>query len=78
MSGDLLELRLGEEEASWAGEGWGLGGGCSGVLVGVVGDGGGGDAVGLEEGEDVGFGEVEAECFEGDFEFVVVDVVVFV
>ena len=32
----------------------------------------------LEEREDVGFGEVEAEGFEGDFEFVVVDVEVFV
>jgi len=33
-----------------------------------VGRGGrGGDTVGLEEGEDVGFGEVEAEGFEGDF-----------
>jgi hypothetical protein len=29
--------------------------------------------VGGEVGEEVGFGEVEAEGFEGDFEFVVVD-----
>jgi hypothetical protein len=28
--------------------------------------------------ENFGFGQVEAEGFEGDFEFVVVDVVVFV
>lgn len=49
--------------------GVGLGGGV---------EGGGGDAVGLEEGEDVGFGEVEAQGFEGDFELVVVDVGVFV
>lgn len=32
----------------------------------------------LEEGEDVGFGEVKAQGFESYFEFVVVDVVVFV
>jgi len=31
-----------------------------------------------EEGEDFGFGEVEAEGFEGDFEFVVVYLLVFV
>ena len=31
-----------------------------------------------EEFEDGGFGEVEAEGFEGDFEFVVVDSLVFV
>lgn len=39
---------------------------------------GGRGAVGLEDGEDFGFGEVEAEGFHGDFEFVVVDFVVFV
>ena len=39
---------------------------------------GGRDAVGLQQSEDVGFGQVEAEGFEGDFEFVVVDVEVFV
>jgi hypothetical protein len=32
-----------------------------------------GDAVLGEEGEQFGFGQVEAEGFEGDFEFVVVD-----
>lgn len=32
----------------------------------------------LEELEDFGLGEVEAEGFEGDFEFVVVDLLVFV
>ena len=35
-------------------------------------------AVGLEDGEDFGLGDVEAEGFHGDFEFVVVDFVVFV
>ena len=35
-------------------------------------------AVGGEEGDDFGFGEVETEGFEGDFEFVVVDALVFV
>lgn len=39
---------------------------------------GGRGAVGLEDGEDFGLGEVEAEGFHGDFEFVVVDFVVFV
>lgn len=38
----------------------------------------GGRAVRGEEGEDVRFGEVETEGFEGDFEFVVVDTLVFV
>jgi len=38
----------------------------------------GGRAVGLEDGEDFGFGEVEAEGFHGDFEFVVVYFLVFV
>ncbi len=38
----------------------------------------GGRAVRLEDGEDFGFGEVEAEGFHGDFEFVVVDFLVFV
>lgn len=32
----------------------------------------------MQDVQDLGFGEVEAEGFEGDFEFVVVDVVVFV
>ena len=32
----------------------------------------------LQDGEDFGLGEVEAESFHGDFEFVVVDLVVFV
>ena len=40
--------------------------------------GGRGDAVCLEDGEDVLFGKVEAEGFKRDFELVVVDVVVFV
>ena len=39
---------------------------------------GGRGAVGLKDGEDFGFGEVEAEGLHGDFEFVVVDFVVFV
>ena len=34
--------------------------------------------MGLQDIEDFGFGEVEAEGFEGDFELVVVDVGVFV
>ena len=34
--------------------------------------------MGLQDGEDFGFGEVEAEGFQRDFELVVVDVVVFV
>ena len=34
--------------------------------------------MGLEDGQDFGFGEVEAEGFHGDFEFVVVDAFVFV
>lgn len=34
--------------------------------------------MGLEDGEDFGFGEVEAEGFHGDFEFVVVYFLVFV
>jgi len=38
----------------------------------------GGGAVGLEDGEDFGFGDVEAEGFHGDFELVVVDLLVFV
>lgn len=46
--------------------------------VACSGEGRGGDAVGLEFVEDVCFGEVEAEGFQGDFELVVVDVVVFV
>jgi hypothetical protein len=37
-----------------------------------------GNAVLGEEGEDVGFGKVETEGFEGNFEFVVVDSLVFV
>lgn len=52
------------------------------VVVVVVRGGGGGrlgwNAVGLEDGEDFGFGEVEAEGFHCDFEFVVVDAFVFV
>lgn len=32
----------------------------------------------LEDGEDFGFGEVEAEGFHGDFKFVVVDFLIFV
>ncbi len=50
------------------------------VVIGVGGGGrrGGGGAVGLQDGEDFGLGEVEAEGFHGDFEFVVVDFVVFV
>ena len=39
---------------------------------------GGGGAVGLEDGEDFGFGQVEAEGFHGDLEFVIVDFVVLV
>jgi hypothetical protein len=35
-------------------------------------------AVGGEEGEDLGFWEVEAESLEGDFEFVVVYSTVFI
>lgn len=31
-----------------------------------------------EEGDDVGFGEVEAQGFQRDFELVVVDVIIFV
>jgi len=38
----------------------------------------GGDAVSLEDVQDFGFRKVEAEGFESDFEFVVVDVGVFV
>lgn len=34
--------------------------------------------MGLEDGEDLGFGDVEAEGFHGDFELVVVDFLVFV
>lgn len=34
--------------------------------------------MGLQDGEDFGLGEVEAEGFHGDFEFVVVDFVVLV
>ena len=34
--------------------------------------------MGLQDGEDFGFGEVEAEGFHGDFELVVVDLVVLV
>lgn len=34
--------------------------------------------MGLQDGEDFGFGEVEAEGFHGDFELVVVDFVVLV
>lgn len=37
-----------------------------------------GSAVGGEEGDYLCFGEVEAEGFEGNFEFVVVDALVFV
>lgn len=53
------------------------------LAVGVGGGGGvrrrgGRGSVGLEDGEDFGLGEVEAEGFHGDFEFVVVDFVVFV
>ncbi len=67
-------MREGEEEA----------GTVVGVLlvgIGVGGGGGrkgGGGAVGLQDGEDFELGEVEAEGFHGDFEFVVVDFVVFV
>ena len=32
----------------------------------------------LQEGEDLRFGDFEAEGFHGDFEFVVVDLLVFV
>ena len=34
--------------------------------------------VGLKDGQDFGFGEVEAQGFHGDFELVVVDAFVFV
>ena len=34
--------------------------------------------VGAEKGDYFGFGEVEAESFEGDFEFVIVNALVFV
>lgn len=34
--------------------------------------------MGLQEREDVGFREVEAQGFHGDFEFVVIDIGVFV
>lgn len=53
---------------------------CTGTLIGtltgteVI----GGGPVGREEGDDFCFGEVEAQGFEGDFEFVVVDSLVFV
>ncbi len=56
-------------------------GGTGGVLSCGGGCGGGGrgrGAVGLEQLEDFRFGQVEAEGFEGDFEFVVVDPLVFV
>lgn len=46
--------------------------------VGVVRGRLGGGAVGLEDGEDFGFGDVEAEGFHGDFELMVVDFLVFV
>lgn len=36
------------------------------------------DTVGLEQSQNIRFGQVEAQGFEGDFEFVVVNVVVFV
>ena len=39
---------------------------------------GGRGAVGLQDGEDFGLGEVEAEGLHGDFELVVVDFVVFI
>lgn len=35
-------------------------------------------AVGLENGEDLGFGNVEAKGFHGDFELMIVDLLVFV
>ena len=35
-------------------------------------------AVCLEDGEDFGFGDIEAEGFHGDFEFVVINLLVFV
>ena len=47
-------------------------------VVGRRGPRGRGFAVGLEEGEEVGFRQVEAEGFEGDFKFVEVDASVFV
>ena len=34
--------------------------------------------MGLEQGENFGFGDFEAEGFHGDFEFVVIDLLVFV
>lgn len=46
--------------------------------VGLVGGWLGGGAVGLEDREDFGFGNVEAEGFHGDFELVIVDLLVFV
>ena len=47
--------------------------GVGGIIVG-----GRGYTVCLEDGDDFGFGEVEAEGFHGGFEFVVVDAFVFV
>ena len=38
----------------------------------------GGDTVSLKDGDDLVLGQVEAEGFHGDFEFVVVDALVFV
>ena len=82
MGGYLKEVGVGKEKAGGTGEGWLLGrlcgACCSGVVVIIVLDGGCGNAVGLEDEEDIGFGEVEAQGFEGDFELVVVDVEVFV
>ena len=54
------------------------------LLIVAVGDRGGSGrrggrgAVGLQNGEDFGLGEVEAEGLHGDFELVVVDFVVFI
>ncbi len=65
--GEILFSRLRGEALAWTG----------GTLWGWEGDVWGNAVLG-EEGEDVGFGKVETEGFEGNFEFVVVDSLVFV
>lgn len=78
LRGDLQEAGVREQQAAGPAERLRRGVFVGRGLLAVAVQGGGRHAIRGEEGDDVGFGQVEAEGFERDFELVVVDVAVFV